>query len=77
MTLIKMTAADMAGSISNRGHSYAMSHSCSRVNAASNLSEILGGMTQVFMGIIHDRLRSVSGLKSASTNIIILYHSTI
>lgn len=47
MTLIKMTAADMAGSISNRGHSYAMSHSCSRVNAASNLSEILGGMTQV------------------------------
>jgi Zn-dependent M16 (insulinase) family peptidase len=51
MTLIKMSAADMAGSISNRGHSYALSHCSSRLNAASNLSEILGGMTQVFMGI--------------------------
>jgi Zn-dependent M16 (insulinase) family peptidase len=51
MTLIKMSAADMAGSISNSGHSYALSHCSSRLNAASNLSEILGGMTQVFMGI--------------------------
>ena len=42
-----MEAAELASSISDQGHSYAMSHCQSRLNAAAQLSEILEGMTQV------------------------------
>lgn len=47
MTLVMMEAANLSSSISGQGHSYAMTHSSSRMNAAAQLKEVLGGMAQV------------------------------
>ncbi|KAL3855313.1 hypothetical protein ACJMK2_014529 [Sinanodonta woodiana] len=46
-TLIKMTAADMAASLSHAGHSYAMTHCASHLSPASSLKEQFSGVTQV------------------------------
>lgn len=47
MTLVMMEAANLSSSISGQGHSYAMTHCSSRMNAAAQLKEVLGGMAQV------------------------------
>lgn len=46
-TLINMAASDMASSLSNSGHSYAMKHSSAGLSPAAQLSETFGGVTQV------------------------------
>ncbi|XP_053386243.1 presequence protease, mitochondrial-like [Mercenaria mercenaria] len=46
-TLIKMSAADLAASLSNAGHNYAMMHSASSLTPASQLSEMFDGVSQV------------------------------
>ncbi|XP_048237962.1 presequence protease, mitochondrial-like isoform X1 [Haliotis rufescens] len=46
-TLINMAASDMASSLSNSGHSYAMKHSSAGLSPAAQLSETFSGVTQV------------------------------
>ena len=46
-TLIRMSASELAASLSNAGHRYAMSHSASTLSPASRLNEQFSGMTQV------------------------------
>ena len=42
-----MAASNMAMSVSNSGHGFAMTASASQLSAAAQLSETFGGMTQV------------------------------
>lgn len=46
-TLVKMAASGMAASVANTGHSFAVSASASRLSPAAELSELLGGLSQV------------------------------
>ena len=42
-----MSASDLAASVPQSGHSYAMAHAASTLNPAAALNELFGGMTQV------------------------------
>jgi len=46
-TLIKMGAAELAASLPQSGHSYAMTHSASSLNPAAHAREVFSGVTQV------------------------------
>ncbi|XP_071943029.1 presequence protease, mitochondrial-like isoform X2 [Antedon mediterranea] len=56
-TLVRMNASDLAMSLSNSGHSYAMSAAQSHLSPVSHFNEILGGMKQVMF------LKSIAELK--------------
>lgn len=47
MTLVMMSAADMANGIASRGHMYAITHASSSLSAPNALREQVGGMLQV------------------------------
>ena len=47
ITLIKMSAAELASMLSHSGHSYAMTHSASSLSAAAKQMEEFTGVTQV------------------------------
>lgn len=47
MTLVMMSAAEMASSIANSGHMYAMTHASSALSAPNALREEVGGLAQV------------------------------
>ena len=51
MTLVQMTAAGLANSIADTGHSYAMAVAASSLSPSSKLNEIMSGMTQVHAAI--------------------------
>lgn len=46
-TLIRMTASELAASVSEAGHKYALAHSASSLNSAAALEELFSGMSQV------------------------------
>ncbi len=46
-TLVMMCASELASSLADQGHSYAMSHAASSLSPQAALSEQLGGITQV------------------------------
>ncbi|XP_064598150.1 presequence protease, mitochondrial-like [Liolophura sinensis] len=46
-TLIRMSASELAASLSGSGHAYAMTHSASTLTAASKLREQFSGISQV------------------------------
>ena len=46
-TLVNMAATNMAMSIANAGHSFAMAASARDLSPAARLSELFGGITQV------------------------------
>ena len=46
-TLVNMAATNMAMSIANAGHSFAMAASARDLSPAAHLSELFGGITQV------------------------------
>lgn len=46
-TLIRMTASDLAMSLANSGHKYAMTHASSSLTPAAQRSEQFTGLTQV------------------------------
>ena len=47
-TLVNMAATNMAMSIANAGHSFAMAASARDLSPAAHLSELFGGITQVW-----------------------------
>ena len=47
-TLINMMAADLADSIADSGHNYALTHSAAGLSEALYLTELTSGLTQVY-----------------------------
>ncbi len=47
MTLIMISATELANSIVHSGHSYAMGHAASSLSAIAKLREVYSGVTQV------------------------------
>ena len=52
-TLIQMTATDLANSVIQAGHQYAMGHAASSLLPSAQLGELFGGMTQVRQITLH------------------------
>lgn len=50
-TLVMMLAADMANSVADSGHAYAMSYSSSQLTPAAALTEKFSGLQQVGNGL--------------------------
>ena len=48
-TLIRMSASDLAASVPQAGHNYAMAYAASTLSPAAALNELFGGMTQVLV----------------------------
>ena len=46
-TLVRMSASDLAMSLANMGHAYAMKGAGSSLTPVGRLKEVMGGMTQV------------------------------
>ncbi|ELU02149.1 hypothetical protein CAPTEDRAFT_179632 [Capitella teleta] len=66
MTLVMMSAAEMASSIANSGHMYAMTHASSALSAPNALREEVGGLAQVHL------MRTVAEMKDLKPIIKIL-----
>ena len=60
-TLVNMAATNMAMSIANAGHSFAMAASARDLSPAAHLSELFGGITQVWPLVVVKLLISFYG----------------
>ncbi|KAJ8299013.1 hypothetical protein KUTeg_023073 [Tegillarca granosa] len=76
MTLIKMSAAEMAASITHAGHQYAMTHAAASICSASHLHEQFDGVTQVSMmkslaeGDIGSEVKALEYLKEIANHLL-------
>ncbi|XP_072033741.1 presequence protease, mitochondrial-like isoform X2 [Amphiura filiformis] len=73
-TLVRMSASDLAMSLANSGHAYAMKGASSSLTPVARLKQLMGGMTQVtFMkGIAEceDMMETMTKLKQVASHLL-------